>query len=196
MRKDFGHENTLYVHVVPLLYLKLTDELKTKPIQHSVKELTRLGIQPDIILCRTEKTIPHEIKQKISLFCDIDAESVIEGKDVETIYDVVNKMEEQGVTNVLEQKLNLEPLRPNLQKRNMLLHAIKHPNNTVHIAIAGKYAEMPDAYLSVIEACKHAGALCDTKVCIHWFLAENIESLDQIDKFVKDEHIDGFIVPG
>ncbi len=196
MRKDFGVENTLYLHVVPLLYLKLTDELKTKPIQHSVKELTRLWIQPDLILCRTEKPIPHEIKEKIALFCDIDVDSVVEWIDVATIYDVVNKMAEQWVTQVIEKKLALPPLQPNLTKRNELLYRITAPKHTVHIAIAGKYAEMPDAYLSVIEACKHAGAYCDTKVCIHRFLAEEITSIEQIKNFVEEQHIDAFIVPG
>lgn len=95
LRKDLGQHNTLYMHVVPLLYLKMSDELKTKPIQHSVKELTRLGIHPDIILCRTEKTMPQDIKEKIALFCDIGKEGVIEGIDVSTIYDVVNKLAEQ-----------------------------------------------------------------------------------------------------
>lgn len=195
MKKDMGPWNTLYVHVVPLLYLKLTDELKTKPIQHSVKELTRLGIHPDIILCRTEKPIPDEIREKIALFCDIDVDGVIEGIDVETIYDVVNKFKEQGVESVIEKRLNLPSIQADLAKRNTLLHRIKSSSHTVTIAIAGKYAEMPDAYLSVIESCKHAGAYLDTKVQILWFLAEQISSLEQIGKFVQTHHVDGFIVP-
>lgn len=174
----------------------MSDELKTKPIQHSVKELTRLGIHPDIILCRTEKSMPQDIKEKIALFCDLEVEGVIEGIDVETIYDVVNKMAEQGVAQVIEKKLQLPVMSPDLTKRNTLLSRIKQPTKTVHIAIAGKYAEMPDAYLSVIEACKHAGAYNDAKVCIHRFLAEEISSLEQIQAFVVEQHIDGFIVPG
>lgn len=174
----------------------MSDELKTKPIQHSVKELTRLGIHPDIILCRTEKPMPLDIKEKIALFCDIEVEGVIEGIDVETIYDVVNKMASQGVAQVIEKRLKLSVLSPDLTKWNSLLSRIKKPTHTVHIAIAGKYAEMPDAYLSVIESTKHAGAYNDTKVCIHRFLAEDIHSLQDIETFVKDQHIDGFIVPG
>lgn len=97
---------------------------------------------------------------------------------------------------MIEKKLELPVLSPDLTKRNTLLHRIKQPSQTVHIAIAGKYAEMPDAYLSVIESCKHAGAYCDAKVCIHRFLAEEITSSEQISAFVNEQHIDGFIVPG
>lgn len=196
LRKDLGQHNTLYMHVVPLLYLKMSDELKTKPIQHSVKELTRLGIHPDIILCRTEKTMPQDIKEKIALFCDIGKEGVIEGIDVSTIYDVVNKLAEQWVAQVIEKKLELPVLSPDLTKRNTLLSRIKQPKYTVHIAIAWKYAQMHDAYLSVIEATKHAGAYADAKVCIHRFFAEEITSQEQIHNLVKEQHIDGFIVPG
>ena len=196
LRKDLGSENTLYVHVVPLLYLKLNDELKTKPIQHSVKELTRLGIHPDIIICRTDRMIPDEIKEKISLFCDIDLDGVIEGRDVESIYDVVNMLRLQGVEQVIEKKLHLPSVSADLTQWNALLERIKHPTHQVTIAIAGKYAEMPDAYLSVIESCKHAGAHLDTKVQIKRLLAEDVTSREQIDEFVQRHHIQGMIVPG
>lgn len=196
LRKDLGKEHTLYLHVVPLLYLKTSDELKTKPIQHSVKELTRLGIHPDLILCRTEKHIPEEIKAKIALFCDLDTEEVIEWLDVETIYDVVNKFADQGVTQLIEKKLALGQISPNLTKRNMLLQRIKQPTYEIHIALAGKYAELPDAYLSVIESLKHAGAFCDTKVCIHRLLTEEVTSLEHVADFVHTHNITACLVPG
>lgn len=116
--------------------------------------------------------------------------------DVATIYDVVNKMAEQGVAQVIEKRLHLPVLTPDLTKWNDLLYRIKQPTHTVHVAIAGKYAEMPDAYLSVIESLKHAGAHMDAKICIHRFLAEKITSHQQIADFVREDHIDAFIVPG
>ena len=108
----------------------------------------------------------------------------------------MNKFAEQGVTQIIEKKLALPSMQPNLTKRNDLLHRMSTPQNTIHIAIVGKYAEMPDAYLSVIESCKHAGAHTRTKVCIHRFLAEEIDSLEQIRSFVDEQKIDAFIVPG
>ena len=195
MRKNVWVENTVYVHVVPLIYLAVTDELKTKPVQHSVKELTRLGIHPDIIMCRTSHPMSQSTKAKIALFCDVDEEAVIEGADVSTIYDVPNKLMQQWVHTIIQQKLKLPSIEPNLDYWNEQVARLVQPTHQVIIAIAGKYNELCDAYISVVEALRHAGAWLDTKVVIKWVNTEEITNIEQLDQLVISQQIQWFVVP-
>jgi CTP synthase len=195
MRKNVWVENTLYVHVVPLIYLAVTDELKTKPIQHSVKELTRLWIHPDIIMCRTSHPMTQSAKAKIALFCDVDEEAVIEWLDVSTIYDVPNKLMQQWAHTIIQHKLNLPEITPNLDQWNEQVTRLTQPTHQVVIGIAGKYNELCDAYISVVESLRHAGAWLDTKVIIKWINTEEITSIEQLEQLVMNQSIQWFVVP-
>jgi CTP synthase len=195
MRKQVWIENTLYIHVVPLMYLAVTDELKTKPIQHSVKELTRLGIHPDVIMCRTSHPMTQSAKAKIALFCDVDEEAVIEWADVSTIYDVPNKLMQQWVHTIIQRKLNLPLIEPDLSQWNEQVVRLMQPNNQATIGVAGKYNELCDAYISVVESLRHAGARLDTKIVIKWINTEEITNIEQLDQLVVSQKIQWFIVP-
>jgi CTP synthase len=195
MRKQVWIENTLYVHVVPLIYLAVTDELKTKPIQHSVKELTRLGIHPDIIMCRTSHPMSQSAKAKIALFCDVDEEAVIEWADVSTIYDVPNKLMQQWVHTIIQQKLDLPLIEPDLDQWNEQVTRLTQPTHQVVIGIAGKYNELCDAYISVVESLRHAGAWLDTKIIVKWINTEEIATIEQLDQLALSQNVQWFIVP-
>lgn len=195
MRKMVGVNNTMYVHVVPLFYLSVTDELKTKPIQHSVKELTRLGIRPDIIMCRTSHTMSDNIRAKIALFCDVDEDAVLEWMDVPSIYDVPNRLLDQWIIDILWRKLKLDLAHVDLTAWNQQVTSLLNPKDNVTIAIAGKYNELCDAYISVVESLRHAGARLDTKVNIEWINTEDITSLDKIDQLVISHNIVWIVVP-
>lgn len=186
---DVGKENVIYVHVTLIPYLEASGELKTKPTQHSVKELKSIGIQPDVIVTRTNHPVSEDMRQKISLFCDIDASSVIEAPDAKTIYEVPLIMERNGLANVVCHKLGLIDKTPQLVEWEKLVEQIKSEKPSVTIALVGKYVDLKDAYLSVHEALKHAGYHQNYEVNIKYFDSENYH----IDEM---KEVDGILIPG
>ncbi|WP_459202514.1 glutamine hydrolyzing CTP synthase [Methanococcus sp. CF] len=198
-KKDVGKENVLYVHVSLLPYIRSAGELKTKPTQHSVKELKGIGIQPDILVCRSEIPVSEKIREKLALFCDVEKEAVIECKDARTIYEVPLNLEKEGLGKLVTEKLNLKDSTPDLSEWRAIVDRIINPMNEVTIGVVGKYVELKDAYMSIMEALGHAGAKNDTKVNINWVNAEELENKNYkevLDKLVEDEKLDGILVPG
>ncbi|ENN96375.1 CTP synthetase [Methanocaldococcus villosus KIN24-T80] len=196
-KKDVGKDNVLYIHVSLLPYIKTAGEVKTKPTQHSVKELRSIGIQPDILICRTEKPINEKIKEKLSLFCDVDKEAVIEARDAKSIYEVPLNLEKEGLGKLVIKKLKLPDRNPDLKDWRAFVDRVINPLNEITIAIVGKYVELKDAYLSIVEALIHAGAKNDTKVNINWLHAERVENdLEILDKERDENRLDGILVPG
>ncbi len=172
---DKGKENAIVCHLTLVPYLAAAKELKTKPTQHSVKMLSESGIQPDIIICRTEKPIPSEVRKKIALFCNVSLDAVIQGIDKDTIYDVPLEMQKEGIDKVVLKKLKMKSKQePNLQKWKKFLTKLKNPNKEVHIALVGKYIELQDAYKSIYESFIHAGAACSTKVVVKAIHSNNL----------------------
>jgi CTP synthase len=199
MKKDLGKENVLYVHVSLLPYIKTTDELKTKPTQHSVKELRSLGITPDLLFARTEVPLTDKAKEKLSLFCDVEKEAVIEAMDTEYIYEIPVNFELQGLGNLVSDKLSLDRKTPNLEYWNGIIERIKNPQRETTIGIVGKYVELRDAYKSLIEALTHAGIDNNARVKLNWVSAENIEEsgcCEILDKERADGKLDAILVPG
>ncbi|MDI3534910.1 MAG: synthase [Thermosediminibacterales bacterium] len=194
MKTDVGKENVLYIHVTLLPYLEMAGELKTKPTQHSVKELRSIGIQPDIIVCRSAKKISRELKEKIALFCNVDVEAVIQNYDAETIYEVPLILNQEGLDSIVVEKLNLEDGEADLEEWKEIVNKIKAPKNDVCIAIVGKYVDLHDAYMSVVEALNHGGIHANTEVKIKWVHAEDLEEQDDVSKQL--DGIDGILVPG
>lgn len=188
-RYDVGRENVIYIHVTLLPYLKAAGELKTKPSQHSVKELMSLGIRPDILVCRTEHPINEDIKRKLSLFCDIDIDAVIEAPDAKTIYEVPLIMEENGLAKVVCKKLGIEDKAFDLQNWTDIVNKIKNPKANIKLAVVGKYIELKDAYISINEAIEHAAYDLGLKAHIHYIQAEDL------DPNILKEY-SGILVPG
>lgn len=193
IKHDVGKENVLYVHLTLLPYLEKAGELKTKPTQHSVKELRQIGIQPDIIVCRTQKFITQDLKDKISLFCNIDATNVITNMDADTLYEVPLMLEKEGLATKVCSMLGLEDKEPDLSEWIKIVEIEKNLKDTVKIALVGKYVELHDAYLSVAEALKHAGIANNVKVDIIWIHSEDI-NLENVGEKLVD--VDGILVPG
>jgi CTP synthase len=193
VRRDVGVHNTCFIHNTLVPYLKAAGEIKTKPTQHSVKELRALGIHPDVIILRTEVPIDEEIKEKIALFCDVKQEAVIEAQDVEILYEIVIKMQEQGFDDVVCEHLQLSTGKPKLEDWKQLIHTIRHLKDTITIGLVGKYVQLHDAYLSVNEALKHAGYFHETKVNIKWIDAELVDHTN-VESYLND--VDGLLVPG
>lgn len=195
MRKDVGRSNVLYLHVTLLPYIGATKELKTKPTQHSVKELLRVGIQPDVILCRSDYPVSDELREKIALFCNIEARAVIPMLTAETIYEVPLILEEAGLAEYMIQELGLPRLQPHMQEWHALVQKIKSPRPEITIGLIGKYVELHDAYLSVAEALRHAGWYHDVDIHIKWINSEALESMG--DGYTEVlEGLDGIVVPG
>jgi len=192
MRNDVGRDNILYVHVTLLPYLTSTQELKTKPTQHSVNELRRIGIQPDIIICRSDYPISEGIRDKISLFCDVDREAVIPLPTVDTIYEVPLLLEEEGLGQLVVNKLGLKARKPNLSQWQELVRRIKEPLEPVNIALVGKYVELQDAYFSVREALCHAAIFHNRCLDLHWVHSEDLEK-DGTDTLLRSAQ--GIVVP-
>ncbi len=192
MRKDEGKDNVLYVHVTFLPHIAATDELKTKPTQHSVNELRRIGIQPDVIVCRSDKEISEGIKDKISLFCDVDKEAVIALVTSGTIYEVPLLLEDAGLGEFIVSRLGLETTESNLAEWRDMVDRLKSPKEPVIIGLVGKYVELRDAYYSVREALCHAALAHDREVKIEWLDSE------ELDGMVDDKlgQVQGIIVPG
>lgn len=188
-----GKENVLYIHVTLVPYLKKSCEIKTKPTQHSVKELLSVGIQPDIIVCRTEQKLTTETKEKLALFCNVDKDCIIQNLDAGSLYEVPIMLEEEGLASVVCRKLNLGNLEPDLTEWKCMLESQKNINHTVNIALVGKYVELHDAYLSIVEALNHAGIYNQTDINIKWINSVNVTD-NNIDELLKTA--DGILVPG
>ena len=193
MRNDVGRDNVLYVHVTLLPYLNATKELKTKPTQHSVNELRRMGIQPDIIICRSDLPVPEGIRDKISLFCDVEREAVIPLPTVSTIYEIPLLLDEAGLGRLLAHKLHLPTKRTNLKEWRNLVERLKTDHEPVNIALVGKYVELTDAYFSVREALCHAALYHNRGLNLFWVHSEDLER-DGCDSLLRSAQ--GIIVPG
>ena len=172
---ELGAGNSLYIHLTLVPYISAAREIKTKPTQHSVKGLREIGIQPDLLLCRSERPLSDEIKNKISLFCNVEKEAVIEALDAESIYQVPINLHNEGFDDMVVKKLNLECDSPRLDRWKDMIERIKSPGSRVKIAICGKYIQIVDAYKSIIESFTHAGVANDVKVDIVWVDAEAVE---------------------
>jgi CTP synthase len=190
---DWGRENVLYIHLTLVPFITGGGELKTKPTQHSVKELTGLGIQPDILLCRTDRFLDPKIKSKIARFCNVAENSVITAKDVESIYEVPLVFHEEGLDERIVEKLNIWTGAPNLKKWEHVAHVLKNPRESVRIAVVGKYMSLKESYKSLLEALAHGGIANEVKVDLDCIEAEKIEQ-EGVDA-VLDE-VDGLLIPG
>lgn len=196
VKKEVGKNDVLYLHVTLVPYISAAGELKTKPTQHSVKELRSIGITPDIIVCRTEQDISKDMRDKLALFCDIDAEAVIQNMTASSIYQVPLMLEEQGLDRIVLEKLCLEDRPKDMTEWNDLVKRItKDHVHSLEIAIVGKYVELQDAYISVSEAVRHAGITHDSSIRIRWINAEKIEDINT-DLVKEFEGVDGVLVPG
>lgn len=190
---DVGHLNAINIHLTLVPYIKAAGEYKTKPTQHSVMRLREIGIQPDILLCRSEACLDEDSKRKIGLFCNVPVEAVMEAVDVATIYEVPLRFEEGGIGKLIEQKLGLEERAPDLKQWSSFVKRLQSPKETVKIAICGKYIELQDSYKSIIESFVHAGVANDARVELKWVDSEAIES-NGVDNIF--EGISGILIPG
>jgi CTP synthase (EC 6.3.4.2) len=193
MRSDIGSENVIYIHVALVPYLAASGELKTKPAQHSVKELRGIGIQPNVLICRSEHELSSDMKEKLALLCDIDRKAIIQCLDARTIYEVPLMLQKEGLDSIVLRRLGIKAPEADMTEWKAMVDKIKSPVCEIEIAIVGKYVELPDAYLSVAEALRHAGTEQGAKVQIRWVNAEELENA-----LAKEylEGIDGILVPG
>ena len=192
-RLDVGRENSIFIHVTLVPYIKTAGEMKTKPTQHSVKELRAIGIQPDILLCRTDRPLGRKLKSKISLFCNVDPDAVITAQDVDSIYEVPLRLHDEGVDEKILELLNVWTRAPQVQPWKDLVHKIKKPRHEVLIAIIGKYVDLTESYKSLHEALVHGGVANDARVELRYVSAEDLESGDP-GEFLAGCH--GILVPG
>jgi CTP synthase len=195
MRQELGRENTLFVHVTLVPYIAAAGELKTKPTQHSVKELLSIGIQPDILLCRTDRFLSHDIKSKIALFCNVEEEAVVTAKDVASIYEVPLVFAHEKVDQLALRYLRIQAPEPRLEKWQELISRVYNPKDEVTIGIVGKYVEYEDSYKSLKEALVHGALAHNLKLRVDWIEAEGLESKDQSVQ-TQLESVDGILVPG
>ncbi len=194
-RQETGRDNTLFIHLTLVPFITATGELKTKPTQHSVRELMEIGIQPDILICRSERPMSADIKRKIALFCNVDFNCVIESPDVTSIYQVPLVFSEQGLDKVACERLRLETKEPDLGSWKTMSDRILHPTNgTVRIGVVGKYTSLHDAYKSVEEALVHGGIPNDTKVEIAWIDSDRFTDQDEAEHILSD--FNGLLIPG
>ncbi|MFD2614560.1 CTP synthase [Paenibacillus gansuensis] len=193
IKSDVGRDNVMYIHVTLIPYLKAAGEVKTKPTQHSVKELRSIGIQPNVIVCRTEHKLTDDMKRKLALFCDIDVNAVIEGLDADTLYDVPLMYREQGLDEFVVNHLKLETPQPDMTEWESMVQRVKSLKHTTEIAIVGKYVALHDAYLSIVESLGHAGIDCDSEINIRWVNAEEIYD-HNVDELLGG--VQGILVPG
>lgn len=190
---DVGHENAILLHVTLIPYLKASGEMKTKPTQASVKELQGMGIQPDVIICRSEHPLTEEIKEKIALFCNVPVSHVLQNLDVEYLYEAPLAMEKERLADVVMESLGMENKKPDLSDWEEMVDRLRNPDKIVNIAIVGKYTQLHDAYLSVVEALKHGGIACRSKVTLTWVDSEELNEKN-LDKRLHGA--DGILVPG
>jgi len=194
MRKDVGRDNVLYIHVTLLPYIGSTKELKTKPTQHSVGELRRMGIQPDVIVCRADYPISEAIRDKIALFCDVERQAVIPMATVSSIYEVPLVLEKENLGDYLVQRLSLPAARPDLGVWQQMASCLKESVAPVNIALVGKYVELEDAYFSVREALYHAGLFHGRTLNLAWLQSEELEKSDEPNAVLRNAQ--GIIIPG
>ena len=192
-KSDVGRQDVMYVHVTLVPFVSAAGELKTKPTQHSVKELRSIGISPDVIVCRTERPLSRELKEKIALFCDVPPEAVVQNVDVDSIYAVPLILEEEGLGRIATSVLGLNCGEPDLSEWRSLVEKLRHPSRRVTVALVGKYVALHDAYLSVVEALCHAGIAHDASVEIKWVDSERLER-ESPAAVLGDVH--GILVPG
>ena len=196
VKKDVGKNDVLYIHVTLVPYISAAGELKTKPTQHSVKELRSIGISPDIIVCRSEKPISKEMREKMAMFCDVDPEAVIQNLTARSIYEVPMLMEEQGLDTIVLRKLEMEDKPKDMQGwHDMVARILKKYDKKVTIAVVGKYVALQDAYISITESLRHAAVANEAELDIHWVNAEEIEA-DDTDMAKVMAGVDGILVPG
>ena len=193
MRNEERREDTLSIHVSYLPFIGATGELKTKPTQHSVRELRSMGVQPDVIVCRSDRPVPEDLCAKVALFCDVEARAVVPMQTVDTIYRVPLLLEAAGLGDYIAERLHLTGARPNLTEWRALVDRLTNPHGEVSIAVVGKYVELQDAYLSVKEALIHAGIHHDVNVSLSWIQSEDLEHGD-VSALL--EGYDGIVVPG
>jgi CTP synthase len=190
--RDVGHRNALNIHLTLVPYIKAAGEVKTKPTQHSVKTLLEIGLQPDVLICRTEKPLAKDLREKIALYCNVETRSVIEGRDVQSIYEVPQLYEKEGLPKLVLEKLNLKCSKPDLKRYTRFVNKLSNPKGKVRIAVCGKYIELKDAYKSITEAFVHAGAEHDVEVQLDWVRAEDVEEFGA-EKYLQDAM--GLLVP-
>lgn len=196
VKKDVGKNDVLYIHVTLVPYISAAGELKTKPTQHSVKELRSIGISPDIIVCRSEKPISKEMREKMAMFCDVDPDAVIQNLTARSIYEVPMLMEEQGLDTIVLRKLEMEDKPKDMQGwHDMVARILKKYYKKVTIAVVGKYVALQDAYISITESLRHAAVANEAELDIHWVNAEEIEA-DDTDMAKVMAGVDGILVPG
>lgn len=196
VKKDVGKNDVLYIHVTLVPYISAAGELKTKPTQHSVKELRSIGISPDIIVCRSEKPISKEMREKMAMFCDVDPDAVIQNLTARSIYEVPMLMEEQGLDTIVLRKLAMEDKPKDMQGwHDMVARILKKYDKKVTIAVVGKYVALQDAYISITESLRHAAVANEAELDIHWVNAEEIEA-DDTDMAKVMAGVDGILVPG
>jgi CTP synthase len=193
-RQEVGRDNALFIHLTLVPYIAAAGELKTKPTQHSVRDLMEIGIQPDILICRSEQPLAAEIKRKIALFCNVDFGCVIESPDVKSIYEIPVRFFEQGLDREVCQRLRLETKEPDLQGWKQMTERILHPTKQVRIAVVGKYTGLRDAYKSVEEALNHAGIPNDARVQIEWIASDEFTDQSAAARLLGG--YDGLLIPG
>jgi CTP synthase len=198
MRQDLGRENTLFVHLTLVPYISAAQELKTKPTQHSVKELLSIGIQADILLCRSDRQLPRDMKQKIAAFCNVEERAVIGATTVPYIYEVPLRFADEGLDQLVLKYLHIDAPEADLSKWKDLVDRCYHPKDEVHIAIVGKYVEYEDSYKSLKEALTHGAVSQNLKLKVTWIEAEGLESKTPDDRSYESqlEGFDGILVPG
>lgn len=193
IKSDVGVDHVLYIHCTLIPYLRAAGEMKTKPTQHSVKELRSLGIQPNVIVVRTELPVSQEMRDKIALFCDIDKEAVIEARDAETLYQVPLQLQTQHLDDIVCEKLNLPSGEADMSQWHDLVDRVLHPKRQIKIGLVGKYVELQDAYISVVEALKHGGYSFGAEVHVAYINSEDLLP-DNVAHYLQD--VQGIIVPG
>jgi CTP synthase len=189
LRADVGRDNVCYVHLALVPFVPSVGELKTKPLQHSVKELQAVGIAPDVLLCRTDRFLPRPVKAKIALFCNVDEDAVITAKDVEHIYEVPIVFHDEGLDEKIGRVLGIWTGQPRLEEWERVVAAVREPERTVRIAMVGKYVDLTDSYKSLNEALHHAGIAHRARIAIEYFDSEKLASPDEL------AHVDGILVP-
>ncbi len=193
MRKDIGRDNVIYIHVTFLPHIGATGELKTKPTQHSVRELRSIGIQPDVIVARADYPINGNLREKIALFCDVDPDAVVPLVTTPVLYEVPLLLEDAGLGNYLVQRLGLATGAPDLEEWRRLVAELRRPKPVLRIAVVGKYVELEDAYISVREALRHAGIANNRDIEIEWVYSGDLEKGQGWERL---QHVDGVVVPG
>jgi len=193
MKTNLGHNNVMYVHCTLIPYIKAAGELKTKPTQHSVKELRSLGIQPNIIVVRTEQEVPQEMKEKLALFCDVQPHEIIESRDAEHLYEVPLNLHAQDIDDIVLDHFGIEAPEADMEEWRELVAKVKSLPNKRRVALVGKYVELQDAYISVVEALKHAGYAFNSDIDIDWINAEHVDA-DNVVSLLKGA--DAILVPG